>query len=130
VASVLRPGSFSKPDAEALIASTSMRVHAKFQAALGRFLLGQIEEKDVEPYWIDYVEKYVRGEMPELKWLTGFYKSGLWVSREESDINAFRNWMRSITDTSTPEWSEIRAFATILGKPEFFIARSEASKDS
>lgn len=129
-ASVLQPGSFSKQDAEGLIASASERVRAKFQAALGRFLLGQIEEKDVEPYWVDYVEKYVRGEVPYLKWLTEFYKNVLSLSRDEQLMNTFRSRMHSITDTSTREWSDMRSFVSLLGQPEFFIARSEASRVS
>lgn len=127
-ASVLRPDSFPKGDAEGLIANTSMRVRYKFQAALGQFLLGQIKKQEMEPLWVGKIARGVWGVLPEHKWRTGFYENVLFVSRNELDMDSFRSRMRFITDTSTPEWKDVETFAGILQTPEFFIARCEASQ--
>lgn len=50
--SILRPGSFPRSDAEAELRDAVERIRLKWVAALGRFLLGETDEKSLEPLWL------------------------------------------------------------------------------
>jgi hypothetical protein len=125
VASALEPGQFSTQEAESILLDATERIGlSRWSGVLGRFLLGQIERDEVER-WIENRDQDVKRA---LLWETDFYSAARRLNRVEIGVQAFRSLMRPMANAAYSEAMDTDTFATLLRKPEYFFARTEAAK--
>jgi len=128
MSAILRPGSFSREEAESVLHRATEQITFKWMAALGQFLLRRVDEKGLRPLWVGQAQTQIPRILPGRKWLTEFYSSVLRIKQHKLDLDTFRYQMRRMVYEPTPEWSDTAVFIELLSNPEYFIARSESEK--
>jgi tetratricopeptide (TPR) repeat protein len=131
LASILRPGSFSRKRAEDILLRKAENPRVRnWPGTLAQFLAGIIDKARLEASWIGYIGKDVPDVMPEARWLTSFYESVVELDKGQIDSSHFRRLMSSAVDVSHTQWADQRSFVHLIRYPEYFIARQESSLGS
>jgi len=124
IASILRPATFSRNEAEQLLKKRARDPRVKnWPGPLAKFVLTLLSEEALEEM---SKEKAGREISPSRKWLIEFYKNVLELGRGNLKPERFKKQMERIVDTTQPEWLDEGNFLRLLWNEEFFIGRHEA----
>ena len=101
LASILRPGSFDRTQAEKMLTAKAKDPRAQYwPGTLAQYVTGLIDDAVLETSWIGNTSRYERGVLPDRKWLTAFYKALLQLGRGSMNKSDFRRLLQTIVEPS------------------------------
>ena len=127
VASILAPDAFPMSKAEDVLAEKAKDIRANhWPGALSRLVLNRKLSQGNETL----IPAVKESEKNHRDWLIQFYRCTLDYSAGNLSPSQFTGFMRSLTDTSQPSFSDQRYFLSLIWREEFFIARVNAQSDT
>ena len=135
-ASVLQPHLFSKEDAENLLDNRIAKPwRTGWPLPLARYIRHRITKAELEAAWKEPLSPNGLGILSQFEWQVDLYRwecefheAFVRLDGGSDSISTFRTKMRSLIDTSLPRWEGERKFASLISRPEFYLARCEAER--
>jgi hypothetical protein len=133
-ASALRPQEFSREYAEKLLDNRIEKAWRKgWPLPVSKYLRGILDEAELEEAWRGPLSPNGLGILSQQEWQVdlyrwecAFHESFVRLTDGKDSILAFRTRMRTLADTSRPEWATEKQFAHLIRTPKFYLARCEA----
>jgi len=127
LASILRPGSFERAQAEEVLATKVEDPRTQYwPGTLAQYVAGLIDNAALEASWVGNISRYEQSVLPDRKWLTSFYKALLKLGRGGINKADFRQLLQKMAEPSQfQSWKPLEFFY-LTRHQEFYIARHEA----
>lgn len=117
----IKPSLYPQNSAETLLLAKSADERSEeWPGPVACWLVGRMAEGEFEKLWKGFDDVDTRDRV----WLAEFYAA---VKRYQSeDASRFKECMRSLSDTSSADWSNETFFLARMWSEEYFLARYEA----